>query len=61
MLGYQADFDTGDIVCAADELEDAAFFHVDRLPAAFPGKATIAHWLLRDFCRRHGRSLPVTG
>jgi NAD+ diphosphatase len=61
MLGYQADYEAGDIVCAADELEDAAFFHVDRLPAAFPSRATIAHWLLRDFCRRHGRSLPVTG
>ncbi|NLF53998.1 MAG: NAD(+) diphosphatase [Thauera phenolivorans] len=57
MLGYQAEYAGGELVCAADEIEDAAFFHVDRLPANLPGRFTIAHWLMRDFCRRHGREL----
>lgn len=56
MLGFQADYAAGEIIIAADELEDAAFFHVDRLPARLPGSSTIAHWLIRDFCRRHGRN-----
>jgi NAD+ diphosphatase len=52
MLGYQADYAGGELSIAADELEDAAFFHVDRLPAILPGRSTIAHWLIQDFCRR---------
>lgn len=59
MLGFQADYDSGDIVCAPDEIEHADFFHVDALPASLPGPSTIAHWLLRDFCRRHGRAWPA--
>lgn len=61
MLGYVADYAGGEITVAADELEDAAFFHVDRLPATLPGPSTIAHWLLRDFCRRQGRPWPPAG
>lgn len=59
MLGFQADYAGGEIRVAADELEDAAFFHVDRLPAVLPQPSTIAHWLIRDFCRRHGRTFPA--
>lgn len=59
MLGFQADYAGGEIRIAADELEDAAFFHVDRLPAVLPKPSTIAHWLIRDFCRRHGRDFPA--
>lgn len=58
MLGYQARYVSGEIVCAPDEIEDAAFFRFDRLPSAFPLRATVAHWLIRDFCRRHGRNWP---
>lgn len=58
MLGYQADYESGVLRPARDELEDAAFFHVDRMPSVFPMKSTIANWLMADFCRRHGRPWP---
>ncbi|KAI5914681.1 NAD(+) diphosphatase [Thauera sp. 2A1] len=58
MLGFQAEYEAGDIVCAPDEIEHAGFFHVDALPASLPSPSTIAHWLLRDFCRRRGRPWP---
>ena len=58
MLGYQARYVSGEIVCAPDEIEDAAFFRFDKLPSVFPLRATVAHWLIRDFCRRHGRNWP---
>jgi len=58
MLGFHADYAGGDLCIARDELEDAAFFHIDRLPAVLPGPGTIAHWLIRDFCSRHGRHFP---
>jgi NAD+ diphosphatase len=59
MLGFQAEYIDGDINIARDELEDVAFFHVDRLPAILPSPSTIAHWLIRDFCRRHLRPWPL--
>lgn len=55
MLGYHADYEGGDIVCAPGEIEEARFYHVDRLPERIPGSGTIAHWLIADFRRRHGR------
>ena len=53
MLGFQADYVAGDIVPEADEIEDAKFFHVDDLPKRFPGRVSIAQWLLDDFISRH--------
>ena len=58
MLGYQAEYAGGDIVCAPGEIEDARFFHVDALPPLFPIRYAMANQLLRDFCLRHGRSWP---
>ena len=58
MLGFTADYAGGELRLDDQELEDAAFFHIDRLPAILPGPGTIAHWLIRDFCKRHGRRLP---
>jgi len=58
MLGFQATYAGGEIVCAPGEIEDAAFFHVDRLPATFRYRETLSSWLIRDFCRRHGRPWP---
>lgn len=55
MLGYRADYDSGDIVRAVDELEDVRFFDVDALPAVLPMKYTMASLLLEDFCARHRR------
>lgn len=61
MLGYQAEYEAGEIVCAPDEIEDARFFHVDALPAVFPTRYAMANLLLRDFCLRHGRPWPPAG
>lgn len=58
MLGYQAEYEGGDIVCAPGEIEDARFFHVDALPPMFPIRYAMANQLLRDFCLRHGRPWP---
>lgn len=58
MLGFQATYDSGDIVCAPDEIDDAAFFHVDQLPKTFRYRSTMAALLLEDFCRRLGRPWP---
>ena len=55
MLGYQADYESGDVVPEPGEIEDAGFFHVDRLPKMFPGNVSISQWLIRDFIRRNQR------
>lgn len=53
MLGFQADYESGKIVCADGEIEHAAFFSVATLPKTFPGNVTMSKQLLNDFCRRH--------
>jgi NAD+ diphosphatase len=57
MLGYQAEHAGGELVLDPEEIEEAAFFHVDALPAMFPGRVSISQWLIQDFCTRHGRTL----
>ena len=57
MLGYQAEHAGGELRLDPEEIEDAAFFHVDALPPMFPGSVSISQWLIQDFCTRHGRSL----
>lgn len=56
MLGFQAEYEGGEVRPQPDEIEDAAFFHVDALPKTFPGRVSISQWLLHDFLRRHGRA-----
>lgn len=58
MLGFWADYVSGEIVPEPGEIEDAAFFHVDRLPPMFPGRVSVGQQLVADFCRRHGRPFP---
>lgn len=58
MLGFQADYLGGDVVPDPGEIEHAAFFHVDALPPMFPGNVSISQWMIADFARRHGRTLP---
>jgi len=52
MLGFRADYLSGELVLEADEIEDARFFHVDALPKTFPGRVSISQWLLQDFIAR---------
>jgi NAD+ diphosphatase len=58
MLGFWADYESGEVVPEPGEIEDAAFFHVDALPPLFPGRVSIGAQLLADFCERHGRPYP---
>lgn len=58
MLGFQAEWAGGEIACDPREIEDAAFFHVDRLPKTFRFSSTLSFWLIQDFCKRHGRPWP---
>jgi NAD+ diphosphatase len=54
MLGFHADYRSGEIAIDGHEIEDAGFFHVDALPKMFPGNLSISQWLIRDFVRRLG-------
>lgn len=53
ILGFQADYKSGVAVGNPNEIEHAAFFHVNALPKTFAGNITVSQWLLADFCRRH--------
>ena len=54
MLGFTARYASGSVdTDHDDEMEAADFFHVNELPATFPGKISISQWLLEDFVRRH--------
>jgi NAD+ diphosphatase len=58
MLAFVADYAGGELSLEADEIADAAFFHVAALPRLFPGRVSMASHLLADFCARHGRPYP---
>lgn len=53
MLGFLAEFESGDIVCQEDEIEDAAWFDCDNLPN-IPGKVAISRWLIDAYLARLG-------
>lgn len=57
MLGFQAEYESGEVVPDPDEIEDAGFYPVDALPGIRPGRISIAQWLIHDFCARHGRPM----
>lgn len=48
MLGFHAEYDSGDIVCQEGEIADARWFRHDDLPNVPPGTA-ISRWLIDDF------------
>ena len=54
MLGFQADYVSGEIVPQPGEIEDAAFYRYDAMPRMFPGKMSISQWLIADFLARRG-------
>lgn len=60
MLGFQADYVSGEITPQPGEIEEAAFYRFDAMPSTFPGKMSISQWLIADFLARHGRAtVPV--
>jgi NAD+ diphosphatase len=48
MLGFHADYASGDIVCQEGEIADAKWFHYSDLPGVPPGTA-ISRWLIDHF------------
>ncbi|MFM2418483.1 MAG: hypothetical protein RL385_3206 [Pseudomonadota bacterium] len=56
MLGFTADYAGGEIRLEEEEIEHAAFFHVDALPRLFPGRISMASQLIADFRKRNGRT-----
>jgi NAD+ diphosphatase len=48
MLGFHAEYASGDIVCQEGEIADAQWFRYDDLPNVPPGTA-ISRWLIDDF------------
>lgn len=48
MLGFHAEYASGDIVCQEGEIADARWFRYDDLPNVPPGTA-ISRWLIDDF------------
>ncbi len=49
MLGYWVDYSGGEIRMAEDEIHDAQWFHIDRLPKVSPG-FSIAGWMIQRYC-----------
>jgi NAD+ diphosphatase len=49
MAGFVAEYAAGEVRVEEAELEDARWFHRDRLPAALPGKRSIARWIFDRF------------
>jgi NAD+ diphosphatase len=51
MLGFHAEYDSGDINIQEEELSDAQWFHFDALPNP-PAMISISGWLINDFIER---------
>ena len=59
MLGFHAEYVSGEIVMQPDEIEDARWFAIDELPH-LPAGRSIARYLIDVFlARRAGRPDPV--
>ena len=48
MLGFHAEYKSGDIVCQPGEIADAQWFTRDTLPQT-PPKTAISGWLIEEF------------
>ena len=48
MLGFHADYDSGEIVCQEGEIAEAEWFKYDNLPNV-PGNTAISGWLIKSF------------
>jgi NAD+ diphosphatase len=59
MLGFHAEYESGEIVPQADEIEDAQWFSVHDLPP-LPAGRSIARYLIDSYvARRLGTDIPV--
>lgn len=53
MLGYQARYAGGEIRVDGAEIEAADWYAADAMPRVFPGRFSIAQWLIHDFLKRN--------
>ncbi|MBO0714815.1 MAG: NAD(+) diphosphatase [Acidimicrobiales bacterium] len=53
MLGFNARYASGEVVCDGTEIVDAGWFAPDNLPE-LPGPISIARWLIDDWVARRG-------
>ena len=53
MLGFHADYDSGDIVCHDGEIAEANWFRHDNMPNV-PGGTAISGWLINTFIEEMG-------
>ena len=51
MLGFHAEYDSGEFVLQEDEIVDAGWFHYTDLPNR-PAMVSISGWLINDFIKR---------
>ena len=51
MLGFHAEYESGEIVCQDEEIAEAHWYKYDSLPSIPPGWA-ISRWLIDDFVAR---------
>jgi len=56
MLGFTAQYKSGEIRPDNEEIEEAAWFRYDAMPKTFPGNISISQWLMRDFIERRRRA-----
>ena len=56
MLGFLAEYDSGDIVLQEEEIEDAQWFSCDDLPM-IPGKVAISRWIIDTYLDRLGHKI----
>lgn len=54
MLGFHADYLSGEIVCQDDEIAEARWFHVRDMPN-IPGGTAISRWLIDAFVEEHAK------
>jgi NAD+ diphosphatase len=54
MVGYLAEYESGDIVVQEDEIVDAYWFDLDNLPT-LPSKLSIAGRLIEEVVKRHNK------
>jgi len=53
MLGYQARHTGGELRIDGVEIEEAGWYRADDMPRTFPGRFSIAQWLIHDFLARN--------
>ncbi|MEZ4332291.1 MAG: NAD(+) diphosphatase [Myxococcota bacterium] len=58
MLGFRARWAGGEIEVDGEEILEADWFPAKEMPSFFPGRVSIAQWLIHDFLRRNGVEVP---